>query len=214
MRRFTKSVVAIAAGATLITSVSACSSSGGGGDKKPVATIASLSHGKSTSVALDGKFLSALTGLKVAPAPFGTATLNGTTITFPITGGNVTVYKKGAVKPYVQGQVDHQGSGLTLTAGSTKVTLENFVIDPGNNSKLTGDVLVNGQSAAKGAKLFDLDGGTLKPITIDSAGVAKLTGTRVLLSSDAAALLNKTFKVSALKGGLFIGTATILAASK
>ena len=213
MRTFTKTIAAVALGATLV-STAACSSSGGSGDKKPVATIASLDHGKTTSVALDAGFVKALTGLKVAPAPVGTAKLNGTDISFPITGGHVTVYKKGAVKPYVQGELDHNGSGLSLTAGSTKVTLQNFVIDPGDNSKLTGDVLVNGKSAARGAKLFDLDGSTLKPITIDSAGVATLTGTRVLLSNDAAALLNKTFGITALKGGLLIGVATILAASK
>ena len=123
----------------------------------------------------------------------GTGTISGSTVTFPITGGNVKVYKKGDVTPYVQGELDHNGSGLSFTAGSTVVQLTNFVVHPGNNSNVTGDVTLNGASAAKGAKLFDLDGSTLKPITV-SNGVATLTGTRVLLSTDAAALLDKAFK--------------------
>jgi hypothetical protein len=207
MRRLTKTVVAVAVGAAVVTTAAACSSSGG--SKKAVASIKSLS-GKSTSVALDTGFVNALGTLKLKPGLVGKATMAGTTVTFPITGGHVTVYKKGQVNPYVQGTIDHQGSGLSLTGGGTTVTMENFVVDPGKNSKLTGDVLVNGKSAAKGAKLFDLDGSSLKPITI-SGGVATLTGTRVLLSSTAAGLLDKTFHTTAVKSGLVIGVATILA---
>lgn len=201
-----KLVTLIAGGALLTGVIAACSSSK---DTKPVATIPSLS-GKSTSVALDAGFVKALTTLKLTPGLVGTASMKGANVTFPITGGKVTVYKKGDVTPYVQGVIKHNGSGLTLTGGSTKVTLENFVVHPGDNSNLTGDVLVNGKSAAKGVKLFDLDGSTLKPITI-SNGVATLTGTRVLMSSDAAGLLDKTFKTDAVKGGLLVGVATILA---
>ncbi|GAB2461041.1 hypothetical protein [Jatrophihabitans fulvus] len=205
MRRLTTKLAAVGAGAVILTTAAAC-----GGDPSPVAEIKSLS-GTSTSVALDSGFVSALKSLKVTPAPVGTAKISSAGVaSFPITGGDVKVYKKGDVTPYVQGEIDHNGSGLSLTAGGTKVSLTNFVIDPGNNSKLTGDVAVNGKSAAKGAKLFDLNGNTLKTPTV-SNGVATLTGTEVKLSSDAAALLNKTFKITALKGGLLIGIATIKA---
>ena len=57
--------------------------------------------------------------------------------------------------------------------------------------------------------LFDLDGSTLKPITVDSSGVATLTGTTVKLGDDAATLLNQTFHITALKGGMTIGIATL-----
>lgn len=209
MRIITKAVVAVAAVGVVTTSVAACSSS-----PKPVADISSLS-GQSTSVKLDSGFVSALTSLKVKPGLIGSAKLDPTTgtLTFPITGGHVKVYKKGDVKPYVQGEIDHQGSGFTLTAGSTTVGLQNFVIDPGNNSKLTGDVTADGKSVVKGATLFDLNGNTLQPITINN-GVATLTGTTVLLSKDAAGLLNKTFKITALKAGMTIGVATLLVNAK
>lgn len=204
MRKSLKAAVGLAVAAVTAVSLAACSSS-----HKPVATIGTLT-GNTTAVALDSNFVAALTSLKLTPGLVGTAKMTGTTVSFPITGGNVKVYKKGDVDPYVQGAVDHQGSGLSLTAGSTVVDLENFVIDPGKNSKLTGDVMVNGKSAATGVKLFDLDGSTLQPITITN-GVADLTGTRVLVSSEAAALLDQTFSTSAVKAGLLVGVATIMA---
>jgi hypothetical protein len=175
-----------------------------------VATIPSLT-GQSTSVKLDSGFTGALKSLDVMPAPTGNATVSDGTAKFPITGGNVTVYKPGEVTPYVQGMIMHDGSGLSLTKGSTKVTLENFVIDPGQPATLKGKVLANGSTVADSVTLFDLDGSTLKPITTDaSAGTATLTGTTVKLSSDAATALNKAFSTDALKGGTTIGIATIV----
>ena len=178
----------------------------------PVATIPSLT-GKTTSVKLDSGFTSALTSLGVTPAPTGSATVADGTATFPITGGNVTVYKPGEVTPYVQGMIMHEGSGLSLTKGDTKVTLENFVVDPGQPATLKGKVLANGSTVADSVTLFDLDGSTLKPIMTDAAaGTATLTGTTVRLSSDAAAALNKAFSTDAIKGGTTVGIATIVVA--
>lgn len=176
----------------------------------PVATIPSLT-GQSTSVKLDSGFTGALSSLDVTPAPTGEATVTDGTAKFPITGGNVTVYKPGEVTPYVQGMIMHDGSGLSLTKGDTKVTLENFVIDPGQPATLKGKVSANGSVVADSVTLFDLDGSTLKPITTDAeAGTATLTGTTVKLSSDAAAALNKAFSTDALKGGTTVGIATIV----
>ena len=85
-------------------------------------------------------------------------------LTFPITGGNVKYFDPTkSYRPYVQGEIDHMGSGISLSAGGKKVDLTNFVIDPGNNSHLSGDVSLNGKSVVKGANLFRLDGTTLKP---------------------------------------------------
>lgn len=177
-------------------------------DVKPVAEIPELS-GVDTSVALDSGFVDALTQLKVAPGVVGDAELKGTDVSFPITGGDVTYYDPAeSVRPYVQGVINHEGSGLSLTAGDTEVELTDFVIDPGT-STLTGTVSVNGKEAATDALLFDLDGSTLEPLISNNDGSATLTGTTVLLSDDAAGLLNDTFKIDALKGGLVIGVSTI-----
>ena len=210
---------AIATCATLALGAAACgsdSSSSSSGSKsasssskpKPAAQIDQLS-GRDTAVALDGGFVKALTSLKLTPAPVGDAKVSSAgTATFPITGGNVTYYKPGTVSPYVQGKIDHSGSGLSLTGGGKKVELTNFVIDPGK-SVLTGKVTVDGKVAAPSAPLFFLDGRTLKPLESKSNGTAVLEGTTVKLKAEAADLLNKTFGVDALKEGLVIGTAKI-----
>jgi hypothetical protein len=179
------------------------------GKVKPLAEITSLS-GKSTSVKLDTGFVSALSSLKVQPGTVGDAKLtSGGSAVFPITGGTVKYFKPGSVSPYVQGEIDHDGSGLSLTAGATKVDLENFVVDPGK-SQLTGKVTVNGKTAAPSAPLFFLDGRTLQPLKVNKGnGTAVLEGTTVKLTQAAADLLNKTFKVTALKKNLVIGVAKI-----
>jgi len=108
----------------------------------------------------------------------------------------------------VQGVIDHDGSGLSLTAGKTEVELTDFVIDPGT-SELTGTVSVNGKEAATDALLFDLDGTTLEPLKTNPNGSATLEGTTVKLSDDAASLLNDTFGITDLQGGLVVGISAI-----
>jgi hypothetical protein len=202
-----------AVAATIALGVSAC----GGDDAAstdspkpaatPVATIPALT-GKDTAVALDAGFVQALGDLKLTPAPIGTAQISKDGVaSFPITGGNVTYYTPGTKSPYVQGMIDHDGSGLSLTGGGKKVELTDFEVDPGK-SVLTGKVTVDGKVAAESAPLFFLDGRTLKPLETGD-GVAVLEGTTVKLKQEAADLLNQTFGVDALKGGFVIGVAKI-----
>ena len=173
----------------------------------PVAQIDSLS-GRSTDVALDKGFVQALGTLKLTPAPVGDGSISKAGVaSFPITGGNVTYYKPGSVSPYVQGEIDHAGSGLSLTGGGKTVKLTNFVVDPGK-SVLTGKVTVDGKVAAESAPLFFLDGRTLQPLKA-AGSTAVLQGTTVKLKDEAASLLNDTFGTDALKGGLVIGVAKI-----
>ena len=68
---------------------------------EPVAQIDALT-GKSTAVALDAGFVSALESLELTPAPVGDGSVSKKGVaSFPITGGNVTVYEPGSVSPYV-----------------------------------------------------------------------------------------------------------------
>jgi hypothetical protein len=175
---------------------------------KPVAQVDQLS-GKSTAVTLDAGFADALKSLKLTPAPVGDASISTAGVaSFPITGGNVTYYKPGSVSPFVQGEIDHEGGGLSLTGGGKKVELTDFVVDPGA-SVLTGTVSVDGKVAANDAPLFFLDGRTLNPLEVNNDGTAVLEGTTVKLKAEAAQLLNQTFGVDALKEGLVIGVAKI-----
>ncbi len=209
------SLTLAACGGSAATSTSpSAAASSSSANTDPVATIADLSNGVSTAVTLDQGFVDGLTALKVAPGVLGTATLDAGVLSFPITGGNVKVFEKGAVDPYVQGEIKHEGSGLSLTAGGIEVDLEDFVVDPGK-SVLTGKVSANGEEVAPSANLFFLDGSTLQPLATEGDN-AILEGTTVKLHPDAAALLRKTFGVTAdqLPDYFTVGVAKITAATK
>ncbi|GAA2752522.1 hypothetical protein [Amnibacterium kyonggiense] len=228
MRTATKSITALLSAGLVVAALAGCSQSGTGDPNSsgagngsssssatpsasptPAAVFTSVS-GKTTQITLDSGFVSALTSLKLTPGTIGSATLSKAgVLTFPITGGNITYYDPATkVRPYVQGELDHSGSGLSLTAGGTKVELKDFVIDPGNNSHVNGDVYVNGKEAAKGANLFRLDGSTLNPVTKDGDAYI-LEGTTVYISDEAAKLLNATFKTTAVTGELKVGIAKL-----
>ncbi|MGA1838752.1 hypothetical protein VD659_17675 [Herbiconiux sp. 11R-BC] len=223
MRTITKASIGIVTAGLLALGLGACSmgssssssttSSSVSATPTPVASIPKLS-GVDTEVTVDKGFLDALTSLGLTPGTVGTATLTSGVLAFPITGGNVKYFDPNeAYRPYVQGTIEHEGSGLSLTAGSTVVELTNFTIDPGT-SKLYGDVSVNGTVAAPQAFLFDLDGSTLKPLQTGANDTAILEGTTVHVSADAAALLNKTFGTTAVKEGLLVGVAKITVNTK
>lgn len=211
-------IVGLATAATLALPLAACSSSSesdSGADTKkaqiakPVARLNDLSgkEGQSTAILLDKGFTDALTSLKLAPGVVGDAALESGSLIFPITGGNVTYFKPGTAKPYVIGQVQHEESGLSLTAGDTKVELTNFNVDPGI-SRVYGDVAVNGKKVVNSAFLFQLRGATLKPLQAEG-DTAILEGTKVFISPVAAGLLNDTFKTDAVTEDLLVGVAKI-----
>jgi len=215
--RFNKPVAAALA-FTAIAGLAACSTddakveTGSPGASKPVAKIDSLT-GQATSVTLDPGFVAGLTSLKLTPAPVGSAKIESGIASFPITGGNVTYYTPGSVTPYVQGLINHDGSGLSLTGGGIKVELTDFVVDPAK-SVLTGKVTANGKVAAESAPLFFLDGRTLKPLQTGAGDTAILEGTTVSLTKEAAALLNKTYNVTALTEFFKVGVAKITVNTK
>ena len=204
---------ALALGATACGSEDSSSSSGSSASAsskqaKPVAQVDQLS-GRSTAVTLDAGFVDALTQLKLTPSPVGDASISKKGVaSFPITGGNVKYFEPGTVSPFVQGEIDHDGSGLQLEGGGKTVQLTDFVVDPGA-SVLTGKVTVDGKEAAASAPLFFLDGRTLDPLKTNPNGTAVLEGTTVKFKDESAKLLNDTFGVDALKGGLEVGVAKI-----
>lgn len=220
MRNFSKVAVGFATAAILIGGLAACSTdtsssspsstASDSATPKPLASIATL-DGVDTQVTLDQGFVDALASLKLTAGVVGNATLTDGALHFPITGGNVKYFDpKASYRPFVQGEIDHDGSGISLTAGKTVVELTNFVIDPGT-SRLTGTVTANGTKVADDVYIFNLDGSTLKPLSTDADGNAVLEGTRVLVSPDAAALLNKTFGTDAVTDTLLVGIAKITA---
>ena len=173
---------------------------------KPIAYINALT-GDTTAVALDTGFTDALTSLGLTPGVVGDGDLVDGSLVFPITGGNVTVFDKTEAKPYVIGQIQHEGSGFSLEAGDTKVEITNLNVDPGV-SRVYGDVAVNGETAVTSAFIFQLRGATLKPLQTEG-DTAILEGTKVFISPVAAGLLNDTFGTDAVTDQLLVGIAKI-----
>ena len=211
----TKASIAALAGALALAGVACGSSSKSSSStasttatqsSDTVTAIPSLT-GVGTSVALDAGTAAALKSLGVAIAPSGSATFDAgtSTITFPITSGYAEIHSDPTFKPgYIVGSIEHQGSGFSLTAGSTKVDLSDFVVDPGN-SMLYGTV----GDTPKVPLLF-LDGTNVK-VGSDAQGDVTLDGTVAKLTDTAAAALNKAFNVTALKAGLPLGTVHLVA---
>ncbi len=99
---------------------STSSTSADSSSEEPVAQIDELT-GVQTKVTLDQGFVDALGQLGLTPAPVGKGVLKDGYVKFPITGGNVTYYDPAQpLRPYVQGTIDHQGSGLSLSAGKPR----------------------------------------------------------------------------------------------
>ncbi len=171
-----------------------------------VTAIPSLS-GVGTSVKIDAGTAGALKSLGVALAPTGSATFDAatSTITFPITSGYAEIHSDRSVEPgYIQGSIAHDGSGFSLTAGSTKVELSDFVVDPGN-SMLYGTV-----GGTPKVPLLFLDGTNVK-VGSDDQGRVVLEGTVAKLTDTAAGALNKAFNVTAIQPGLPLGVVRLVA---
>jgi hypothetical protein len=220
MRKSIKATVGVAGAALLIaglgfsasTATAQVPTKSSSSIPSPVAAVPNLKGGN-TAVLLDANFLAALKSLGVTPGTLGTATLTDGSLHFPITGGDVVYWSpKGSYRPYVQGIILHAGSGLSLTAGGTVVSLTDFKVNPGS-SVLYGNVSVNGTLAAADAPLFQLNGSTLKALKL-SGNDAILTGTTVHVSATAAGLLDKVFNTTGVKAGLLVGVATITAQIK
>jgi hypothetical protein len=218
IRSYKKTFAGIALAAVAAMPLAACSSSDSSDSAsssssetktavaKPVARINALS-GEDTAVKLDAGFADALKTLGLTPGVVGDGKLTDGSLVFPITGGNVTYFKPGTAKPYVIGQIQHEGSGFSLEAGGTKVEITNLNVDPGA-SRVYGDVAVNGKTAVTSAFIFQLRGATLKPLQTEG-DTAILEGTKVYISPVAASLLNDTFKTDAVTDALLVGVAKI-----
>ena len=224
MNNKTRTTAVAITGLLALGGAAACGSSSSGSSSASSTTSAApagpvveagpltLSKGVHTQVILDSGFVQALGSLHVTPGVIGTATLKGGTLTFPITSGSATYYKPGTRSPYVVATIQHQGSGISLSAKGIKVGLSNFVVDA-TNSQLTGKVTATAKGKTKvvgtSVPLFFLNGRTLQPLTKPTPTTAVLYGTKVYLTSGAAQLLDQTFGTNALTSSTLIGTAKI-----
>lgn len=207
----TKTAAGIAGLMLIAFPLAACSNDDDDAERvQAVATIENLT-GDMTEIIVDEDFFPTLDSLGVTPGVIPEATLEGDTLSFPITGGNVQILPEGSVPNYVVGQIQHENSGLSLTAGNGAdqivVELRNFNVDP-TVSRIYGDVVVNGEVAATSAYLFRLNGSTLEELRTEG-DTAILEGTQIFISDVAAELLNETFGTEAVTDQVKVGVARI-----
>ena len=175
MRRSTRRLAALGAAVAIGASGAALAApaavSGASTTPDTVTAIPALT-GVGTTLTLNAGTAAALTSLGVKVAPEGTATASGSSVTFPITSGYVEIHSNKHHRPgYIEGSIEHYGSGLTLTAGTTTVTLSDFVVDPGDSLLYAS---VNG--VPDKAPLLQLDGRKVA-VSKDGSGDVVLNGT-------------------------------------
>lgn len=107
----------------------------------------------------------------------------------------------------MRGRVEHDGSGLSFTAGSVKITLLDFAIHL-DDATVHGDIEANGKALAKDVRMLRLDLDPLKTPTIDGGGVVTLAGPRVRITSALATALNGAFHVRSFASETLVGIMT------
>jgi hypothetical protein len=162
--------------------------------------------GGTTQIALGASFAAELRTLKVTPARSGRATLQGTTLSLPVTGGSLLLFSGGTV----EGNVLHAGSGLALQGAGRNVELTDLVVIPGSAPYVTGNVVAGGATRSRGVVLFRLDPAAMAaPST--TGGQTVFSNVKVELDPGAATLLNAQLGTTALQGSTIVGVATITA---
>ncbi|MCW2953775.1 MAG: hypothetical protein JWQ48_2945 [Conexibacter sp.] len=149
--------------------------------------------GGTTTLKLDSGTAKALKklGVKIAPVKPATSAAGG--LAFPISGGSID--PQTAV-----GTITHKG-GFTLSAGKTKLTLKNPTLATGKKPTL---------SVQLGKAKLVIGTLGLGKARVTRAGFAtNVAGVKVSLTPGAAKALNAAFGVTAFKGGLVLGTASV-----
>lgn len=157
----------------------------------PLFTSAAEITGNETRVELTSATTLTGLGLSIQPVGIGAIDAVGPTAIFPITGGTVDDMSGAAL-------IEHDGSGLTLSAGTTSLLLLNFLIDTAQ-SKIIGDAVTiadDGTGMLEAAALNDID-----LFTLDGSLNLFLTGA-------AAGAIETLFGVPGLTG-FEIGTASV-----
>ena len=130
--------------------------------------------------------------LGLAIQPVGTAAIEavGPTAVFPVTGGTIDD---------ITGEllVEHDGSGLSLSAGTTSLLLLNFLIDT-ENTQILGDAVTIAPDM----------GGDLQAAALNNIPLFNLDGLNLLLTGTAAGAIDSLFGVPGLTG-FEIGTASL-----
>lgn len=145
-----------------------------------------------------------LDGVGIAPAPLGSAEVDGDAdglvLLFPITGGDLDPMTLG-------GTIEHDGSGLSLSANDTVVSLENFTINTVGQvitalvtietTTMTDTGTTSSVEQIDGAPIFTFD---LSGLTAEEITDTEEPSIVLLLSEFAATALADSLAIPALAG--------------
>ncbi len=208
MRRTRQMVTGVAAMLALGLVTAGCNFSKTGAvapDAPDMVTVLPSVGGQATSVTIDPGTASALTSLGVSLVATGQARQQGSVVNFPITSGYAEVHSRHDARPgWIDGSLDHAGSGLDLMGVNATVHLTDFVVDTGN-SVLTATV-----NDKIGVPLLSLDG-TKVTATVNDVGQVVLAGTVAKLTQTAADALNQAFATTAITAGMALGQVEVVA---
>lgn len=135
-----------------------------------------------------------LAALGLTPGVLGTASIvsgSPLTVAFPITGGSLS----GSLAGFIL----HEGSGVSLTAGSNTLALTNFIIDT-VGQRILGDAALNGTSLATDLPIFTFSLASVTPAELTNLSAPALS---LLISSQAAGALTTVFGAPDLTGAQF-----------
>lgn len=150
-------------------------------------------------------FVDALVSQAITPSKNLPGTLYQRIGFFPIVGGRLDLANAKA-------EIPHSG-GVTLTKGSTKVVLSDFVVETtGPQPRLTGIVTADGDYVAR-IPLFNLALPTLTlPLVVPPGPETLLIeGSLMTLTPEAATALNGVFATGAFTAGFNVGIASVYA---
>lgn len=166
-----------------------------------IGTTSTRATAYSTSVTIDPALAKTLTAAGIAPAPIAPAGANAAgQVVFPGSGG-------GLATTTFAGAAHHTG-GLSLTKGATKVELTRFIIDT-----RVSPAILTGEVGGNRVPVFTVD---LKGVTPTvTAGTVEVNEARLVLTPQAAQLLNTTFGLdNTLTGTTAFGTAVVRTAAR
>ena len=127
-----------------------------------------------------------LEGAGITPGLIGDAALaegDGLTVLFPITGGDLEVDP-------LSGTIEHEGSGLTLSAGGATVELTDFIVNA-TTGFLSGNVAVVGGDSLGRVDIFSLS--NVGDLTLEQITDTESPAISLLVTAGAAQALEGAF---------------------
>lgn len=208
MRRMRQMVTGVAAMLALGLVIAGCNFSKTGTvapNAPDMVTVLPSVGAQATSLSLDPAAATSLGSLGVSLRPTGSAARRGSVISFPITSGYAEVHSRHDAKPgWIDGSLEHAGSGLDLVGLGATVHLSDFVVDPGNS------VLYANVDNKIGVALLSLDG-TKVTETVNDAGQLVVAGTVAKVTPGAAGVLDQAFATSTITAGMPLGAVEVVA---